>query len=606
MSDDPHHLGPPKTPGVMARFFKLLKARLSRAYSRHRSRYRAKNRAGYRVFARLAVSATILLLAAACVWIGRPLYRHIKERRAARLAETFLEKGDPRNAALRAQQTLQLNPNNLTANRVMARLTGQAHSPAELLWQRRVTGLEPTIDNKLLLAETGLRCQSPPFPVTAQVFAELGDTATNNARYQNIAAQLSLAQHDLVEADTHFIMAARLDPTNAHYILNLALWRLAQTNEAQRAESRLRLQQLRTDPIYGPAALRGLIKDRLQEKDLATADAYSTELLASPQATLPDQLQNLSILRLQKSATLPARLQVIQQQAQTNATTAAALANWMLANGFAENVLKWLATLPDQIQSQPPLLLAQAEAYQHTGDWQGLRDFASQGNWGDFEYLRFATLAHADAQAGRTYAAQSNWDLAVHDKTVNGPGALEKLLELAARWQLKSEIPELLERMVQDFPGQRDGVQALALLYTEAGNTVALNQLYTRLNRLFPEDVSYQVNWAATSLLLQTNLPQAMSWAVEAHARTLGDPQLAVLAAYALHLEHHDAEGITLLEKLPPDRLALPTPTLYYGVLLAAAGRSGEAAIRLQSVRTNASWLLPEEKQLLSTALGGK
>lgn len=73
--------------------------------------------------------------------------------------------------------------------------------------------------------------------------------------------------------------------------------------------------------------------------------------------------------------------------------------------------------------------------------------------------------------------------------------------------------------------------------------------------------------------------------------------------AFALHLQGRDKQGLAVLEKLPPAQLAQPSVALYYGVLLAAAGNADQATPWLQIAQTKGR-LLPEEQQLLSTALG--
>ena len=126
-------------------------------------------------------------------WLGRSTYRHFKERREQALAQSFLAHGDWRNALLSAQQTLQLDPTNGPACRVLAEITDRAHSPetTNLLW--RLIGSEPTVENKLRLAAAGLRYQTRPFPLTTQILEELTPMATNVPGYQVMAATLALS-----------------------------------------------------------------------------------------------------------------------------------------------------------------------------------------------------------------------------------------------------------------------------------------------------------------------------------------------------------------------------------------------------------------------------
>ena len=60
-----------------------------------------------------------------------------------------------------------------------------------------------------------------------------------------------------------------------------------------------------------------------------------------------------------------------------------------------------------------------------------------------------------------------------------------------------------------------------------------------------------------------------------------------------------------MLQKLDDRLLHQPDAALYYGVLLAATGATNAAAPFLKIAQTRTQWL-PEEKQLLATALGEK
>src|ERR1035438_1598648 len=126
-----------------------------------------------RFWLRLVAIIIVLLLLAMAGWFGRYPYRHFKERRFQAQAQTFLAKGDYRNALLSARQTLQLNPTNVPACRVMATIADRSHSPATLDLLLRIVQTEPTTENKLLLASAGLRYQNPPFPITTQILDAL-------------------------------------------------------------------------------------------------------------------------------------------------------------------------------------------------------------------------------------------------------------------------------------------------------------------------------------------------------------------------------------------------------------------------------------------------
>jgi predicted Zn-dependent protease len=579
----------------------LAKLTIKRFIDRHRFRYGATNRAGYRLFIRMVALIILVLVVAGAFWAARPFYRHYKEHRAVTLAGEFLAHGDYLNARLRARQALLLNPADGAAIRIMATLAARAHSPDELNWRRRAVAAEPTLENKLLLAAAGLRYERPPFPLAGQILDDLAAVAVSNAEYQELAARLALANGHPAEAETHLAAALQLEPANRLYSLNLAVYQLGQTNETRRRGARTRLEQLRTDSDLGPGALRALITDRLAQKDIIAANNFSAQLLAFPQASLTDQLQNLEILQQLKDGCFSVRLQAVQQNALTNAPAVGTISSWMRTHGLLAENLQWLEDLPN-LQEQPPVELALASAYEQSGDWRKLLDFVSPANWGKLEYLRLAVASHASAQLGMTEAARGNWTSAMN-QAAGHLDALQKLLELAVHWQLKPEQEDLLVEIVRDFPGEQWAGQALATRYFGEGNTPALNRLFAQLAAAFPANTDYQNNLAFTALLLQTNLPAAEAWATAAHARTPTDPQVTAAYAYARHLQYRDAEGLAALNRLKPAELAQPSPALYYGVLLTSAGKPGEAAPWLKLAQARASSLLPEEKLLLASSL---
>ena len=99
--------------------------------------------------------------------------------------------------------------------------------------------------------------------------------------------------------------------------------------------------------------------------------------------------------------------------------------------------------------------------------------------------------------------------------------------------------------------------------------------------------------------MLKTNLTQACQWAAEAYAQAPTNADVVCTYAYALHLQGRNQEGLAAFQKLEPSQLKKPSMALYYGVLLSATGKAGEAAPYLQLARTRGQ-LLPEEKQLLA------
>ena len=325
---------------------------------------------------------------------------------------------------------------------------------------------------------------------------------------------------------------------------------------------------------------------------------YSTQLLTNAQVTVNDRLQNLDILKRLQSSTLAVQLSVLQRDATTNATTAAQIAGWMESNGFLSGTAGWLSTLPASIQTQNPVRLAFVDCYINTTNWPAMRKFTSSGDWGELDFLRLAFSSRAWSELGDPVLADGHWHSAVSE-TGERLSAMAALLDLANRWQMPREREDLLWRILRQFPDARWAQARLENLYFAAGNTTGLYQLYLKQFPYFPKNTMLKNNLAATALLLKTNLTQARQWAAEVYAQKTNEPVVVATYAYSLHLQGRDQEGLAAFRNLKPSQLEDPSAALYYGLLLSATGKSGDAAPYLQIARTRGT-LLPEEKQLLS------
>ena len=543
---------------------------------RHMDRYRTWSEAYYRFYSWLVAAVVIMVVAVALAGtfrVGLRHYRHYKEIHWQKESQAFLARGDYHNADLSAKQALMLNPNNLPACRVMAILNDRNHLPLTLEWLLRIVINDPTVENKLSLATAGLNYQKPPYPLTVKILKELAPIATNTAGYQVVAASLAMHTYHLAEAESHFETAATLEPNNGLFRMNAAILRMTSTNKTEQVQSRAILEKMRSDDSLGLLALRTMVADRLLRNDVTAANVYSSQLAANPHATLADQLQNLDILRQLKSDEFNYRLQTVQQQVATNAPAIATVSEWMQTNNLVAENLDWLTGLAVPLLHQRPVEIALAQGYLQSGQWTALLNSASQGNWDELEFLRLALVFRAWSQLGASGEADTSWNAAM-GAAAGHREAVIQLLQLAESWHLQQKQEALLLQMVQDFPEEHGAQQELELLYFNSGNTLGLHQLYAFLNSHFPDETSYKNDLVVTSLLLKTDVRKAYQLAEELYTKNPGNPTAASTYAFALHMQGWDRQGIAVLQKLRPTELAQPSVALYYGVLLAATGKT--------------------------------
>lgn len=542
-----------------------------------------------------------LITLAAAAWFGRPAYRHYREARSVVQAKAFLEANDYANASLSARHALVYNPSNAAACQVMAAVAEMAGSPVVLELRKRIADIEPTIANKLMLAATALRHQSPPYALTAQILEELPPDASNAVPFHLVSAEMALKLNRSEDAEQHIAMAAALEPANLLHQLNLAVLRLPSTNETLASESRAALGRLQTDTNLGLSALRALVADDVRRGHLAAARTYSMRLLADPRATLEDHLQHLSLLKQEQSADLATALNSLQQRYATNGPAIYGLAGWMIGNGMANDALPWLQGLPDQVRLRQPVPVALTDCYVAKQDWAALETFLAKEKWEEQDFLRLAFRSHAAERQNQPLIARTYWSAAVTEAGRRF-GAMAFLLQMAKRWNRPRDTEDLLWRIAERFPAQRWTLRELDRLYAVDGNTRGQNRVYKALLALAPTDVGLKNNVAATSLLLRTDLARAYELAREVYDADKTNTVFVSTYAFALHAQGKTDAGLKLMETLPEEELKQHSIAAYYAILLAAAGERDKAGPYFTAAEKGK--LLPEERQLLTQARG--
>ncbi len=548
----------------------------------------------------IGLSAAAIVALIGLWFYGRPAYQRHKEKRSIEQAAKFMAKGDYRDASLSARQTLQVNPRNLEACRILAELSEKSRSPHALDWRRRVAELAPTIENKLMLASTALRAQGPPYTLAAQTLEELADSAKDVAAYHVVSAELALKLNKASEAAAQYQEASRLEPTNELHQLNLAVLRLRSTNAVVAAEARAALERLGAGSNLHAVALRWLVADSLRKNDLSRAESVSKQLLVDSHANLDDWLQPLSILQLEKNPQFDAALEAVKKNSLTNAVEIYGVSGWMISHGQVDNAMGWLTNCPARLRAEQPAPLALVDCYVAKKDWGGLETFLQKEKWADREFLRFAYLSRAAAEQKQELAAESRWRTAVREAG-DRIGPLAALLNMAGSWGRNQAREDLLWLIAQRFPRERWALRELDRFYLAAGNTRGLNKLYATMASYDPKDFAAQNNLAATSMLLKLNLAKAHELAKELYAKHPEEAIVTSTYAYSLHLQGRTREGLAGFKKLKAESLENPPVDLYCGILLAGIGETNKANKYLKLAER--AQLLPEEKALLTAAL---
>jgi predicted Zn-dependent protease len=543
----------------------------------------------------------ILVLAGlgAAIWFGRPAYQGYKEKRFAKQARTALAANEQRKALISAQQALVINSNNLAACQVMAALADLSRSPQALVWRRRVADIDPSLDNRLMMASCALRYEPPPFVITGQVLKEISDDGRDSVPFHLVSAQLAMKQNRIGEAENHFEHAIRLEPTNDLHRLNLAIVRLEYKDTAVAAKAHADLERLQASDKWSGHALRALVVHHMARREFAEAAQYSTLLLNGTNAAFGDRVEHLSVLHGAKSSDFDSFLSTIQRQATTNAIAAADVVSRMIALGLAAEAITWSKSLPPDLQKTMPLPPMIADCYTVLKRWREMEQFLNGQQWPESDFLRQALLAYALRNQNATDVASVHWNDAVQ-KAVERPESMLVLGQLSSKWNWTNETEAVLWRAARQFPKERWPIESLENSYAKMRNTRGLFEVNALLLQRQPTNAVAQNNWATLALLLQTNTAKAHQLARQVYERDTNNFGFVSTYAWSLHAQGRTADALKLIETLKPSELALPAVASYYGVILAAAGQTDKARQYLAKAET--ARILPEELNLIAQA----
>lgn len=545
------------------------------------------------------IFALAMAVVAATGWFGRKAYKKYTERRLLTQASQYFEKHDLRNAALCLQRTLQINPMSAGASDQMARMLEAVGAPPALSWRIRTAQLEPhKMEHRLDWAETALRFGD--LKSAEEALGGVNDKTKATAVYCKLRGALAWAHNNGPAAEKQYNEALRLEPANQAVLLNLATIYLSSTNADIAQRGRSMMEAMTTNATLRVTAFRQLVAYAESKKDLPTATAYARQLLTDKQSEFGDKLTYLTLLHVQKSADFPPYLSSLKEEARQSSPQSFGLGQWLLGANGPTNTLAWLRSLPLTVQTNQPVPLLISDCLLVQQDWNALLALVDKQDWGEMQWYRCALEALAARHLDQSAASTAAWQKAVRLAGTR-LDRLTKLSQVAGAWGWDGEQVKLLETITAQFPNEKWAAQALMAQYYKAGSTRQITALVTKLAAADPANYQLKNDLAVISLLHRSDLDKAYKLAKEVYDTTPDNPFFATTYAYSLLLQNKKQEAVTIVERVKPEFLKIPSVAAYYGVVEALCGNKTAAREPLQ--RADAATLLPEEKELVHSAL---
>lgn len=541
-------------------------------------------------------------------FVGKRLLRRFNEHTLTTSAQSFFEKRDFRSASLAARQALNLNPNNIEATRLMARMSGETGAPDVVLWKRRLTELEP--GNTLLLEDLAVTAaQFNDIPAATQALAQVKEPDRNTVAYHEAAATVATSTKNYSEAVSQFGKALALEPQNKRLQYNVAALQLQSANATEAAAARQTLESLQETRELRLPVLRALLSDARRRGDFTRAMQVAAQIDQDAEATMIDHLLYMEELLHANDPSLAGKLQELGEKTGLAPKPVYQYITWMNAHGMAAQSIAWIKKQPAGFKLQDPVPLALAEACGITQDWDTLRLLTAGPGWGGFDFMRFAFRARLVEQTQQAFHGSQfrvEWDRAV-TATGGDSYSISLLAQMAESWGWQAESAQLWWIIAHRKFGQLDALRRLNRLYTTQKKTRELYKVFQRLHEITPEDRGASNNLAYFSLLLigkdfGQDIPLANQIAEANHKADPSQPVFATTYAFSLYKQQRIAEALDLMKTLPDAVLRQPSVAAFYGTLLATSGDAVKAREFLKIAMDNRQQLLPEEADMADKA----
>lgn len=543
------------------------------------------------------ITVTIFVVLIAGGIYGYKQFRGWQQRRLVAQGNAFFAQGDYKRASLNARRILQINPDNVQGERLMARLAEKAGSATAVEWWRRLMDASVAdTDDLIHLARAAIRFEDRPTADAAM--SKLPANAKERPEYHALMADLAYSRRDGEEMSRELSEAIRLDPQNKEYVIRRAALQLTAADAAIRQQGRETLVQLQSDPKLHDDATRHLAEAALRERSFTSALDLARQLDSSPNRTFADRLLLLGGLKGTNNAAFAPTLEQAEAAATNDHDNAAALISWLNVNGMAREAIAWSAKLPPDVLTGRLVPVALSDSYLLLKDWPGLQRLCKSGNWGNVDFLRSALAARAAREQGNAPDFTANWTEAKRKVTGNTRQIL-LLADTVGKWNWQDEAVELLWLAAKDPLKADEALRTLYAFFAKSDDAQNLYRVLLHRNELHPDDANIQNNLAQLSLLLGLSLDQGHKLAEQVYAKDAHNAAYASTYAFSLYTKGQLAKALQVMEQLTPEQREDPPVAAYYGIFLAAQHDSRAAEFLALGARAR---LLPQERTLLEKA----
>jgi predicted Zn-dependent protease len=485
--------------------------------------------------------------------------------------------------------------------KLAAEISEHLDSPETAYCWQQLDRLRPgATATELSLARAALR--SGQADLAAQALTEVSPDDQGQMSFLLLAGKLAEVLGQKAQARRDFARVEAAHPADSATLLALAEGRIDGGTPADLQAARGELMALVIRPGAALPAQRLLIRTAMMAGDFPGAKKWSDGLLASGSAAMSDRVQRLDILQELSPPACEAELNRLMTT--SGPAEIVPVAAWMIGHARAEAALIWIRRQPEEIQDDPAIGIARAEALSALGLWEHLRDDQANDTWPGHEPERLMYLARACVELRAQSDGRAAWQAAV--LACEDERDCLALLNYLARvkpeggvWDWREEArAEVWTRLLAQYPDRPWAVRALIGYETARNDSAVVEHLDAELAGLEPVNPQAAANYARVCLLRGSRVEQASASLRSLFAENPADPAVATAEASDLYRQGRFGAALAALGGLSPEELHAPSQAVYLGALLAVDGPAEPARAAL-AVALSRPDLLSEERVLV-------
>lgn len=497
---------------------------------------------GDRFWISVVVAAALIL--SACYVVGYSAYRQWRADAAVRLVKASLGKQDFQSAFLSLQTALHNCPDHLEARRALASLLEESASSEALFHRRKLIDMQPhLLEPKVAFVRTALRLGD--VQMAAKALKSIKGSQRKTAEFMEVQAELYMARERPDLALEAYRDLVELRPEDKGTRIKLTVLELQSGPEFDQATARATLESLVSDEEFGLLALRALVRDALGRHDVSAALSWSKRASEMPLAEPSDRMLHLQALFAAGSPSFDSWLSDLEEVALENTQFALELAKWKVSALGPRSASDWLESMPVSMRENTAVCLLLADCYSALKRWSDLESLVAESPWREFEPMRLALLARAQAGQGNLRKSERTWQLAVKE-VKKRPEQVTSVLAVARAD--KRDVRQLLWMVAESDPRNISARQELYQVYWQERNADGMLRMMELVLKEKPSDRAAKYNVAALLLATGRQIERAGRLAREIYEDDPLNLGNAVLYSFGLHLQGESRKAADLLD----------------------------------------------------------